>query len=569
MTDAPDLSIDWRAEEKRIRAEQKKLREEWRRKRLILWTECEYGSEQYTAAEMRRAVWMQCEADPLFFFDYFAYTIDPRAEPTEQVMEFIMYEYQRDFVRWFVAEVDKVVGSIDRVNGLVEKSRDMGMSWVLVWLTIWYFLFRHASILWGSRKEEECDKKGDLDTSLERCRFGLNRLPLWLLPQTFDPRKHLGYLLLRNPDGGQIVGESSNPNFGRGGRYLFIIYDELQSWENAEAAWRAGAQSSNARFGVGTPNGPFGLFAELANPDPHHGGTQEVITKRRIHWKDHPIKGAGLRRDHTGQLTSPWYEEQKRTLKPDELAAEVDISYARSVRGLVFPDYTEEHATANLTPADKMPIIRVWDPGLTFFVLWMQVDHYKRVLCLRELCLENARINDVADEVQRISQEYYSGFDFHDCGDPAGARRVSASQVDPEYVVLAENYAIDVDYNFMEQMPTQLRVKNRITAIHNKLREYVYQTRSPGLLVDVPNCKILDKALKENYMYKVGKFSRQLTEQIDERHPYEDAVDCLGYGVLYKLGLATANTRKNIYKVEKGTLTWDAGVRRESKVRYI
>jgi hypothetical protein len=547
----------WQQAVEQIGQERERLQEMWLRKRLQLEADCRYGNEEYTPEQMQQAVRLMCKEDIFFFFNYFAWTVDPRQKAERQIMPFLLYEYQVDLVKWLLEHIGATQGTIERRNLILEKSRDMGASWVVALLAMWLCYFRNSNILIGSRKEEEVDKKGDLDCPFEKIRFNVRRLPPFLRAPGFDPDKHLGFLLLQNPEGGQIVGESANPEFGRGGRSLLTIFDEFSVWQNDDSAWKASAQTTNVRLAIATPKGPYGKFAKLASNDP-----EEQVIKKRLHWSMHPIKSAGIKHDHNGQLTSPWYEEQKRTMSPEDVASELDISYATSIKGLVFPDYTEQHATTKLEPVEKQPIIRVWDPGITFCVMFLQIDHYRRVLCLQEVIFENARIRDVAEEVLKISQEEYQGYHFIDCGDPAGARRVSASQEDPEYVILAEQFGIDVDYTFMSEMPTNLRVKNRIVAIHQKLREYVYQTKTPGLLVDSSRCPKLDEALRQNYRYRVNKFNKQVMEQIEEQHPFEDVVDCLGYGILYRLGLSTTSDSKKIQTVERGQVEWRGQIKR-------
>lgn len=555
---------------KAIQAEQKALRDKCAAKRLAMMTDCEYGYDDedtgnfVTPAEVQAAVKAQCANDIFFFIYYFVCTFDPRMQAKEKVMEMVLYPYQITFIKWLCGHIDACLGTIEKRNLLLEKSRDMGASWLVIIVIIWYWLFHDGSFLFGSRKEEEVDKHGDMDTPFEKARFILRTIAgqaPWLLPEGFDLKTHATYLLLRKPnsEGGQITGESANPEFSRGGRNIMNIFDEMPVWGNDDSAWTAASQSCSIRLGIGTPKGPFGTFANLANPKP--GKEAERVHKFRMHWTLHPIKAAGLRKDHEGKPTSPWYEEQKATMTPEAVAAELDINYTGSVKGLVFPDYYDRHQARGLKPVEGLPILRVWDPGLTFCVLFMQIDHYRRALILQEVLFENARIHDVAGRIVEISQTEYQDFEFMDCGDPAGKNRASSAAEDPEYVTLAHDYDIDVDYTFMEEMQSRLRRKTRITAIHNKMREDVYQTKSAGLVIDIEKCPVLDEALLEKYRYKVNKWTKECTEEIDEQHPWEDVVDCLGYGIVYRLGLNTtfdSSSRKAVTG-ERGNVKWTKG----------
>ena len=49
-----------------------------------------------------------------------------------------------------------------REDGLVEKSRDMGVSWLCVATAIWMWTFHEGAVVgFGSRKEDYVDKLGD------------------------------------------------------------------------------------------------------------------------------------------------------------------------------------------------------------------------------------------------------------------------------------------------------------------------------------------------------------------------------------------------------------------------
>ena len=65
-----------------------------------------------------------CAADPIFYVNGFLYTYDPRAQPYTKI-PFVLYPYQRDGL----LELFDAIGNEDL---LIEKSRDMGASWLSV-----------------------------------------------------------------------------------------------------------------------------------------------------------------------------------------------------------------------------------------------------------------------------------------------------------------------------------------------------------------------------------------------------------------------------------------------------
>lgn len=560
--------------------QQRKLRDECAKKRVELYARCE------TEPEFRAAVINMCSGKPfegeseveaairgcLFYFYYFAWTYDPRLKPEDQYQVMVLYEYQLKIVSHVITQTEGTIDGVDRYDGLFEKSRDMGLSWLIYHIAIWYMLFRNGNILVGCNTVGDLEKIGDLSTPFEKMRSQmrqLHKLTPWILPLGFNIEKDMPELLIRCGEGKQIVGKPSTPNFGRGPRVTFAILDEYQSWENAYPAFTSSTETTNCRWIIGTPLGPHNHYARLARKE-----ADEVVDVYRVHWSDHPIKGAGAVRDEKGAYWSPWYQMKIAKMSPEQVASELDIKYDTSTRARVFTEFTDLHKAKNLRPFEGTRILRIWDPGKTFCVLFLQIDRWHRCLVLREEIFEDAEIHNVAEEIQQISAECYPDFEFDDCGDPAGASRVSSAQEAPEYTILNE-YDIFVDYFYIQEMQPRLRVKARLQAIHNKLRELsTFQDRKDGtiqpgaaFLVDEDRCPKLVEALSEKYRWKIDKATKKPLDIIDEVHPYEDVVDCLGYGLLYKFGVSgTGGTStQNKVTVEKGSVSWKrSGVMRRS-----
>lgn len=550
-TPAPSLALLQR------QADIRDNQEKWLLKRLELETLAKYD------VEVQAAVRAMCTQDVFFWFNHFAWTYDPRQTPDKQVVPFILWDFQVELIQWLLENIEATLGTIERRNLAIEKSRDMGASWVVALFAFWAWNFRNYSILIGSRKMDGVDILGDMSTLFEKIRFNIKRQPNYLLPPNWSFDKHSKLATLINPLGGEITGEASTGDFGRGGRKTLIIFDEFAAFERDEPAWQSAAQSTNVRLAISTPLGPHNKFARIVQ-----GKDKEVVQIKRLHWSIHPVKSAGLTHTASGALTSPWYESQKATMSEEDIAKELDINYATSIKGQVFPDYTEKHRIRGYVPDNSGTIVRCFDPGLTFFILWLHIDSYNRVVAFREMCIEQARIRDVGEEVVRLSteleQQYKLG-KWADYGDPAGASRSGAGSENPEYTTLAYEYDIDVDYTFMSEMPPRMRVKNRISAIRRKLGEFCVQRGTPSLLVDVDACPLLNEALSEGYRWKVDRITREVTEQVDEKHPFEDAVDCLGYGLLGHLGLGLKRTGKETFGVANSGMKWGGQLNRRRR----
>lgn len=219
-----------------------------------------------------------------------------------------------------------------KTSGLVEKSRDEGMTWVTLGLFLHYWLFKdgfRGGI--GSRKLDLVDKKGDMDSIFEKLRFMVRHLPKWLLPPQFNLKDHSPYGLLNNPyNGSSITGEGGN-NIGRGGRTSIYFVDEYAFLEDPESVDLALSQNTDTVIYGSTSNGVNNRFYQL-----RMSGKYSIYT---LSWKNNPDKNYTMPVEHKGQVynVQPWYQLQKAKLDPLVLAQEVDIDYNHSTVGALLP----------------------------------------------------------------------------------------------------------------------------------------------------------------------------------------------------------------------------------------
>jgi len=299
----------------------------WRKKLLAK------ASDDLVFREKLRRLFFE---DIVFAFNAFFYTLDVRKRPNHH-LPFCTYPFQDDVLK-------KLNWAIEAGKDLVvEKSRDMGASWmvILTFLHHWLNPIGGSDFLLGSRIEDYVDRKGDMRTLFEKLRYGLYRLPKWLRPQNFSPKKHDNYMKLQNPETGSTIGgESNNPNFSTGGRYAGVLFDEFAKWDVAdESAWRAAGDATPCRIAISTPNGTGNQFYALVTD----GRTERI----RLHWSLHPEKGKALscvwpppneneKVSFGGgwkpleKLTSPWYALECLRRQSLEIAQELDIDYLGS-----------------------------------------------------------------------------------------------------------------------------------------------------------------------------------------------------------------------------------------------
>ncbi|MEB3206243.1 MAG: hypothetical protein VKK59_02695 [Vampirovibrionales bacterium] len=443
-----------------------------------------------------------------FFLRMFAWTFDPRAQQDTPDTDSRIHLPDRPFVPYDFQHhlLEQIVPCITHGEDfLVEKSRDMGVTWTIMLVFLHSWLFKsgfHALV--GSRKEDLVDRRGDISTLFGKLRYAISWLPNWLLPEGFQPKRHDTHMKLVNPvNGNTITGESSNDQFGRGGRYTAVLLDEFPFWPMDDAAWAAVGQSTPCRIAVGTPYGMRNTFARLAHETP--------IQKARIHWRAHP------------QKDDRWFEQQKKRMTAEEIGRELEINYHLSLSNRVYSGYTSAHC-GRFQPMVAKRVIRSWDFGFQCpACLFIQINDDGGWRVIREVVGNKTLLVDFAKRVLAESAALFEGCQFEDICDPAGAQRSDKS--DQSSIEILNTLGI---YPFYQFEGAARRIAPGIELVRMKLAE-VLPDGSPGLCVD-ERCKQTISALEGGYRYASPHHELPL-----EEHPYEDVMDCLRYAICHKL----------------------------------
>jgi hypothetical protein len=334
----------------------------------------EHASEDY---EAQRELWIACSRDILFYINVFGYTYNPK-RPGTPYLPMITWPFQDDAI--YRLQNCLLKGK----DALIEKSRDMGASWLALFLLKheWHFHDGQA-FLALSRKEDLVDKSGDPDSLFWKIDFMIEFDPKWLKPQ--KDRINLMFTNLANRS--TIAGESTNSNAGRGGRKKAIFIDEYAAVENGDEIDTATADTTRCRIFASTPQGVGNAF---------YRKSLTSIEKITLHWSLHPEKREGLYRpapkgpeivDHEfwqrfrredGRYTDPrdandiykfstevprgrfglrsvWYDgECERRASPVHIAQELDIDYQGSGFQFFDPGLIEKAKTLNCRAPDAV-----------------------------------------------------------------------------------------------------------------------------------------------------------------------------------------------------------------------
>jgi len=267
------------------------------------------------------------------FINDWGMTFDPRNVDVglPSTIPFVLFDKQREWVDWVYGKWR------ERSDGVTEKSRDMGVSWLSVAIAASIWLFHPGVVIgFGSRKEEYVDKLDSPKSLFWKARQFIELLPREFRPESYDDP----FMKIINHDNGSyIVGEAGN-NIGRGDRSSIYFVDEAAFIEQQQSVDAALSQTSNCKIFVSTPNGNGNEFYQK-----RHSGKYPVFS---FHWRDDPRKD------------EDWYRDQQNTLDPIVLAQEVDIDYNASTTDAWIPGEDMEEAqgygVADLEPIGPLVI---------------------------------------------------------------------------------------------------------------------------------------------------------------------------------------------------------------------
>jgi phage terminase large subunit len=318
----PKTTNSWPIDYDKVRA--------WRERELVLYEQ----DPSYFA--QRKAFYGSGVEGCIAFINHWIDTHDPRnagmrgpdGRKMASTLPLILFQRQEDLVRFMFACMEA------EADGLVEKTRDMGATWVALAVAIWAWLFWDAVTFgFGSATAVKLDRSGDAGSIFYKLREVARGLPKCFRPKGLKPKEHLLDKRVFNPDNGSgIVGEVGD-EVGRGSRTRVYVVDEAAHFEHPEAVTAALSDTTRVRIDISSVSGLGTVFHRMRQGGLVWEPGQQVDPQRTnvliMDWRHHPAK------------TQQWYNARQAKFEADGLAhifaQEVDRDYAAALQGTIVP----------------------------------------------------------------------------------------------------------------------------------------------------------------------------------------------------------------------------------------
>jgi hypothetical protein len=270
---------------------------------------------------------------------------------------------------------------------LINKSREMGASWLCATFMHWLWLFRSDSqLLELSRVEGYVDQPGNMKALFQKHDYINSWLPSWMLPPDclYGHKNRTKMHLMNVLNHSCIDGESTTKHAASGDRRLVGLLDEFAKVENGTLLRSATRDACLMRIINSTVAGPGTEYSKWKND-----GTIVVFP---LMWWDHPDKGknryvAQEPITKAWKIRSPWYDAEEKVRSKQEMAREIDAQDLEA--GSTF--FTTENIVKHIVLFGREPKTR-WDID---FKRGIANDSIPSLLVKKDLkCLSVARSKD-------------------------------------------------------------------------------------------------------------------------------------------------------------------------------
>lgn len=424
--------------------------------------------------DWKARILLACQNDILFWIKHFCWTKDPRPGITN-IIPFLPYEFQEELIL-------KVKSQIETGKDLlIEKSRDMGVTWCFLYVFMWFWLFKEGyDFLLGSQTQDDVDQSGNPKSLFPRIRMNLQRQPKWMLPVNYQDN----FLRLVNSEKeNTIVGEANTVSFSRQGRFSGIMLDEFAFWKESgrknsdEQAWMAAGDASPCRMAISTPNPNVGKNCCFYKIKQSEMGAIEQI---KLHWKLHPLK------------TQQWYEEQKKRRSPVEISVELDMDWSGAVSNRAAENWNPAIHIQEYKCNENLPLELCCDFNIDP-MCWSVAQTIKGETYTFKEYSERTTITE--NVIQKFCRDFISHKNkfVYIYGDPSGTAGNTKSRRS-DYDIIKHILRIN-KWEYIDQIQRSTRHADQINYANKRLRDWENDNKV-WEFID-PSCKNLIESIEQ------------------------------------------------------------------------
>lgn len=446
--------------------------------------------------------------DPIRFIEDFMLIKANKAQGSPP-KPFFLFDYQKRIVLKLM-ELDQADKEAEL---LIDKPREMGITWLLCAYFEWRWLFtpNYSSFILSRSEEEVDDGTRTPDGSIfGKFRWMLDRLPRYVVPESYQKKVVRGTttdmnLKLINPTiGSSITGSSTNSEAGRSRRYSTLWIDEAFAIDRFQEVYRSIQTVSKVKVFTSTV-APGKVYEDFKKARAAEGNYISLT------WKDHPFKD------------QEWYDGVKakaEMMNDPELMREAEPSYALNPKAAYYPNITK----AKIQPIEYQPRLPLYDSldiggkqDLTVIISW-QFDgntfycldaYHNRNRPIRwyspfmnpEAAAEYSQYNDFQQKLIEARKHWKKPIAFFGEADHFAQRHPTNTSSAQEL----QRDGIRLIYN-----PYAIKYEPRRQAMELLIPRIVFNSNSDGAM------RVYDSLAASRYALKIGASSDNLKPAHDD-----------------------------------------------------
>ena len=270
-----------------------------------------------------------------------------------QLFPYDRFSYTHAYFRHFV---EAIAHADEKPIILWEKSGQMGASWSVAMSFVWACLFkRDIQALMISQKKDLVDDRFHTPNSLMgKCRYIIKHLPVkWSSGFSF-----MDMGIRHGHNNSTIVGETAQPDAGRGGAWSMAEMDEAAFNEFGEDNFKA----LRSRC--------YGPLIMTSTPNYRKAIGEDVFSRVRWETEGRLVKVLTTPWHMRPDRNQAWYDREIQTMTPAQIAAELDIGYGKANSAKCFYTFDRSQSVGKVEYMPGEPVYRSWDFGRGTTAVW-------------------------------------------------------------------------------------------------------------------------------------------------------------------------------------------------------